>query len=73
MTKAKTVEAVRERERERELYFTNIECSLFEEIKLRMQNKIDKLKVNKRNNVNSVSCDNSSFINISRDNNSISV
>ena len=30
MTKAKTVEAVRERERERELYFTNIECSLFE-------------------------------------------
>ena len=37
-----------------------------EEIKLRMQNKIDKLKVNKRNNVNSVSCDNSSFINISR-------
>lgn len=28
MTKAKTVEAVRERERE--LYFTNIECSLFE-------------------------------------------
>ncbi len=44
-----------------------------EEIKLRMQNKIDKLKVNKRNNVNSVSCDNSSFINISRDNNSISV
>ena len=42
-----------------------------EEIKLRMQNKIDKL--NKRNNVNSVSCDNSSFINISRDNNSISV
>ena len=28
MTKAKTAEAVRERERERELYFTNIECSL---------------------------------------------
>ena len=30
MTKAKTVDTVRERERERELYFTNIECSLFE-------------------------------------------
>ena len=30
MTKAKTVEAVRERDREREPYFTNIECSLFE-------------------------------------------
>ena len=28
MTKAKTAEAVRERERERELYFTNIECGL---------------------------------------------
>lgn len=34
---------------------------------------LDTYKVNKRNNVNSVSCDNSSFINISRDNNSISV
>ena len=28
MIKAKTTETVRERERERELYFTNIECSL---------------------------------------------
>ena len=28
MTKAKTVEAVRERERERELYYSKIECSL---------------------------------------------
>ena len=26
MTKAKTADTVRERERERELYFTNIEC-----------------------------------------------
>ena len=28
MAKAKTFGAVRERERERELYFTNLECSL---------------------------------------------
>ena len=28
MAKAKTIGAVRERERERELYFTNIECGL---------------------------------------------
>ena len=27
MTKAKTIDTVRERERERELYFTNIKCS----------------------------------------------
>ena len=38
MTKAKTVEAVRERERE--LYFTNIECSL-----LRCGNKSNLIKI----------------------------
>ena len=32
MTKVKTAEAVRERERERELYFTNIKCSLIKRV-----------------------------------------
>lgn len=34
MTKAKTVDTVRERERERELYFTNIKCSFIKHGKI---------------------------------------
>ena len=45
MTKAKTVEAVRERERERELYFTNIEYSL-----VRCGNKINLIKIQEGRN-----------------------
>ncbi len=45
MTKAKTVETVRERERERELYFTNIEYSL-----VRCGNKINLIKIQEGRN-----------------------
>ena len=45
MTKVKPAEAVRERQRERELYFTNIKCSL-----IKCVNKSNLIKIQKGRN-----------------------